>query len=158
MLDFRQMIEQAQVRAPETASEKQALQALESQLKAQQAALRKGGFSEDEAAVRAALQLGLRAALQQEQLRAKAATRYAFFEKRYPHYVRGGFLGIALIPLLFLILMFSLESKILFLVLWIVSILAISAFLICVEYLHDHFQRKWKPYTPEVPAGKENQG
>ena len=50
--------------------------------------------------------------------------------------VRYGFLAIALIPLIFLILMFSLESKIIFLVLWIISIIAIALFLIIVEFIH----------------------
>ena len=40
------------------------------------------------------------------------------------------------IPLIFLILMFSLESKIVFLVLWIISIIAIATWLIIVEFIH----------------------
>ena len=47
------------------------------------------------------------------------------FEKRYPKMIRWGFLGMIIIPLVFLILMFSLESK-----------------LIVVEYLHDKMQRQ----------------
>lgn len=42
-----------------------------------------------------------------------------------------------IIPLIFLILMFSLESKLVFLVLWIVSLIALALYLICVEYIHD---------------------
>lgn len=38
------------------------------------------------------------------------------FEKRYPKMIRFGFLGMIIIPLIFLILMFSLESKLVFLV------------------------------------------
>ena len=43
---------------------------------------------------------------------------------------------IIIIPLIFLILMFSLESKIVFLVLWIISIIAIATWLIIVEFIH----------------------
>ncbi|MFR2125388.1 MAG: YhgE/Pip family protein [Dorea sp.] len=59
------------------------------------------------------------------------------FEKRYPKMIRFGFLGMIIIPLIFLILMFSLESKLIFLVLWIVSLIALALYLICVEYIHD---------------------
>ena len=58
------------------------------------------------------------------------------FEKRYPKMIRWGFLGMIIIPLVFLILMFSLESKIVFLVLWIISIIAIATWLIIVEFIH----------------------
>ena len=50
--------------------------------------------------------------------------------------IRYGFLAIIIIPLFFLILMFSLESKIVFLVLWIISIIAIATWLIIVEFIH----------------------
>ena len=59
------------------------------------------------------------------------------FEKRYPKMIRFGFLGMIIIPLIFLILMFSLESKLVFLVLWIISLIALALYLICVEYIHD---------------------
>ena len=59
------------------------------------------------------------------------------FEKRYPKMIRFGFLGMIIIPLIFLILMFSLESKLVFLVLWIVSLIVLALYLICVEYIHD---------------------
>ena len=46
-------------------------------------------------------------------------------------------LQIQTIPLIFLILMFSLESKIVFLILWILSIILIATWLITVEYIHN---------------------
>ena len=44
--------------------------------------------------------------------------------------------------LLLLILMFSLESRLVFLVLWIVSLIVICGYLICVEYIHDKMHRQ----------------
>ena len=44
--------------------------------------------------------------------------------------------------LIFLILMFSLESKIIFLVLWIISIIAIALFLIIVEFIHSKLEEQ----------------
>ena len=64
------------------------------------------------------------------------------FEKRYPKMIRFGFLGMIIIPLIFLILMFSLESKLVFLILWIVSLIALALYLICVEYIHDKMLRQ----------------
>jgi len=64
------------------------------------------------------------------------------FEKRYPKMIRWGFLGMIIIPLVFLILMFSLESKLVFLILWIVSLIGLAVYLIVVEYLHDKMQRQ----------------
>ena len=64
------------------------------------------------------------------------------FEKRYPKMIRWGFLGMIIIPLIFLILMFSLESKLVFLILWIVSLIGLAVYLIVVEYLHDKMQRQ----------------
>ena len=56
--------------------------------------------------------------------------------------IRYGFLAIIIIPLIFLILMFSLESKIVFLVLWIISIITISVFLIIVEFIHTKLEEQ----------------
>lgn len=53
-----------------------------------------------------------------------------------------GILGMIIIPLVFLILMFSLESKLVFLILWIVSLIGLAVYLIVVEYLHDKMQRQ----------------
>lgn len=63
----------------------------------------------------------------------------------YPFLLRGGLWAIVILPLVFLALMFSLESKILFLTLWVISIILISAFLITIEYVKDHFLRMDKP-------------
>ena len=51
---------------------------------------------------------------------------------------------IIIIPLIFLILMFSLESKIVFLVLWILSIIIIAVWLIVVEFIHNNLQEQQK--------------
>ena len=42
-----------------------------------------------------------------------------------------------IIPLVFLILMFSLNSKLVFLILWITSLVILCLYLICLEYFHD---------------------
>ena len=84
----------------------------------------------------------LQASLSIEDLRLVTAERAQKFENNYHKMIRIGFLAIAIIPLIFLILMFSLESKIVFLTLWIISIIAISVWLIVVEYIHTKLEEQ----------------
>lgn len=64
------------------------------------------------------------------------------FELKYPKLVRFGFAGIIVIPLVFLILSFVLPAKFVFLILWIISLIALVVYLICVEYVHDRIVRQ----------------
>ena len=66
------------------------------------------------------------------------------FERNYKKRIRRGFAAILIIPLIFLILMFSISSKMVFLVLWITSIIVIAVYLICVEYIHESLKRRLK--------------
>ena len=64
------------------------------------------------------------------------------FQSNYHKKIRRGFLAIVVIPIIFLILMFSIDSKMVFLVLWIASIILIALYLIIVEYIHESLKRK----------------
>ena len=64
-----------------------------------------------------------RAILQDEYGRKQFLEKSAKFEKNYEKKIKIGFINIIIIPLVFLILMFSLESKLVFLILWILSII-----------------------------------
>lgn len=88
------------------------------------------------------MQLMLRALMRDDEARKDFMERSERFERRYPYLIRYGFLAILIIPLIFLILMFSLESKIVFLTLWIISIIAISVWLIVVEYIHTKLEEQ----------------
>jgi len=66
------------------------------------------------------------------------------FDRNDNKRIRRGFAAIFIIPLIFLILMFSISSKMVFLVLWITSIIVIALYLICVEYLHESLKRRLK--------------
>ena len=66
------------------------------------------------------------------------------FEANYKKWTRLGFLLILLLPTVFLVLMFSVTSKMVFLVLWICAIIAISAFLIILEFIHENLQSKMR--------------
>lgn len=73
-----------------------------------------------------------------QQIRDRA---HAFF-RWYPRLIRIGLVAIVVIPLVFLILMFSVESKIVMLTAWITSIILIDVFLIVVEYMADNASRQ----------------
>ena len=83
------------------------------------------------------ISLMLKVLMRDEELKQDFIHRAAKFEKRYPKMVQSGFLCMLMIPLVFLILMFSLNSKLIFLILWIVSLVILCLYLICLEYFHD---------------------
>lgn len=71
----------------------------------------------------------------------KLLKSYANFRKSYNNLIKGGFLAIVIIPIVFLLLMFSLDAKIVFLVLWIVSIIVCAVFIIVIEYTDYHYKK-----------------
>lgn len=80
----------------------------------------------------------------QKQFRDEINKKVEQFEICYPKLIKGGFFAIVIIPIVFLILMFSITSKMVFLVLWIVSIILIALYLICVEFIHENLLNKQK--------------
>lgn len=62
--------------------------------------------------------------------------------------IRKGMLSLLLVPLVFLVLLFlSKGSRVIFLLLWIVSMFGIAAYLIAVEYIDYEMQNKVKKIT-----------
>lgn len=88
------------------------------------------------------LNLIIKALLGEKATREELAEKAAAFELKYPKRIRGGFTAILLLPIIFLILMFSIESKIVFLILWIASIILIAGYLIFIEYIHEQMNRQ----------------
>lgn len=70
--------------------------------------------------------------------------RQAAFEESYRKKIKAGFLLMFILPLVFMVLMFSLNSKIIYLVLWIISLIGISVYLICLEYFRDKMRRQFE--------------
>ena len=62
--------------------------------------------------------------------------RTAHFELMYPLLVKRGILSLFVVSGILLLMLFLLDAKMTFLVLWIVSLVAICTFLIVVEYFH----------------------
>ena len=99
---------------------------------------------DEELSRHAQLKMLLKASLSIDNLREETAAKAQAFEGNYRKMVRLGFLAIIIIPLIFLVLMFSLESKIVFLTLWILSIIIIAVWLIVVEFIHNNLQEQQK--------------
>ena len=70
------------------------------------------------------------------------ARRAADFELRYPRRVRAGLALLVTVPVGLLVLLFLLESKLVVLILWVLSVVVLCAALIVLEYLHDSLARK----------------
>ena len=66
----------------------------------------------------------------------------AKFELMYPTLIRRGFRALLTVPIALLILMLVLDTRMLPLVLWIISLVVICTFLIVVEYLHSRVEEK----------------
>lgn len=78
----------------------------------------------------------------QDEFRKSLNDKIEKFQSNYHKKIRRGFLAIVVIPIIFLILMFSIDSKMVFLVLWIASIILIALYLIVVEYIHESLKRQ----------------
>ena len=88
------------------------------------------------------MQLMVETLMRDDDTKRKFLEKSGKFELKYPKLVRFGFAGIIVIPLVFLILSFVLPAKFVFLILWIISLIALVVYLICVEYVHDRIVRQ----------------
>lgn len=68
--------------------------------------------------------------------------RAAKFELMYPVLIKRGFWSLIIVPVILLALVFITNQKVVFFVLWVISLVVICAFLIVVEYLHSRLDEK----------------
>lgn len=91
---------------------------------------------------KAGLSTILHAMLRHEEWSKEVEDRAERFRKGYRKRVRLGFLAMILIPLIFLLLMFRIQSKMVFLILWILSVVLISGYLIINEYIYHKLEQE----------------
>lgn len=65
-------------------------------------------------------------------------------ETQYNKKIHRGFLAMLIIPLIFLAFMFSMNAKMVYLILWILSMIGICVYLICLDYLRDKMRRRFQ--------------
>ena len=88
------------------------------------------------------LKMMMKVVMRDEHAKAQILKRSIGFEKHYPRLIRQGFILIIAIPLVFLVLMLFTKARLVFLVLWILSLILLSAYLICIEYAHDRIEEQ----------------
>ena len=77
-----------------------------------------------------------------DDLRSVVTRRAHRYFARYPRLVRAGLAALLVLPVVFLVLLFVIQSKIAMLTAWIASIVLIDAYLIVVEYVRDSYARQ----------------
>lgn len=93
------------------------------------------------------------------ELRGALRARARKFFRYYPVLIRSGLISVVVLPIVFLVLLFSVEAKIVMLTLWIVSIIVIDFYLIMVEYMRDNYARQLatdvkNPATPQHSSAR----
>ena len=80
----------------------------------------------------------------EKELREEILEHAAKFEAKFHKRIRTGFLLMLIIPLVFLVLAFSVTAnvKLVFLILWILSLIALALYLICLEFIHSHMLKR----------------
>ena len=98
----------------------------------------------------------------QETFRQILTARMQRFEMRYETRKKRGFLLMLLVPTVFFLFMLRIQEKMIFLLLWILSMIGISAYLIILEFFHDNLKRKFylsqKTKTDLINTIQEGQG
>jgi putative membrane protein len=106
--------------------------------------------------------IGMRSLLQvfgnTQEYRKTIVHRAHRFLSLYPRLVRTGLVMVVVLPLVFLVLLFSVEAKIVMLILWIVSIILIDFYLIVVEYMRDSFAKQLDYSTQTAHDSTQQRG
>lgn len=141
-MDFRPYVVSLLADLPQGAATRQIGDELVAELTENYTSLLATGLDEEAAARKTLFSFGAREALQSKLLEHKLHSGYQKFQQRYPLLRRIGFLGFLIVPLVCLVLMFSLNEKMAALATWIISIIAFATYLICLEYTYYHYQKK----------------
>ena len=99
------------------------------------------GFSQEAAFRQVLFDFGAKQGMEAALFDYRVKTNYIRFQRRYPKMIRLGFLGILILPLGFLVMMFSLEAKLVALLGWIISLIALITFLTVVDYINYRYAK-----------------
>lgn len=84
----------------------------------------------------------LQSMMSREQFGQSIRRRAMHFAAIYPRLVGWGIGAIIIIPILFLVLLFTVESKLVFLMLWLISVVLLDFYLIGLEYIREVYERE----------------
>lgn len=69
---------------------------------------------------------------------------YEKFDRNYKKLQKIGFAGVIIWPIMFVSFLFTVESKITFLVIWVVYLILLAAYIITINYMDYRFKKKFK--------------
>ena len=121
---------------------------------------------------RYSLRTALRVMLDSDSYRRELLDHAVAFEHRYPYYIKGGFAAVVGVQVLLFVLSTVLDidnnGKIILLVIWIISVIAICGWLINIEYIRaslntqmrisalsdEDLRREMREHTAAIPAAR----
>ena len=121
---------------------------------------------------RYSLRTAMRVMLDSDSYRRELLDHAVAFEHRYPYYIKGGFAAVVGVQVLLFVLSTVLDldnnGKIILLVIWIVSVIAICGWLINIEYIRsslntqmrisalsdEDLRREMREHTAAIPAAR----
>lgn len=119
---------------------------------------------------RYSLRTAMRVMLDSDSYRRELLDHAVAFEHRYPYYIKGGFAAVVGVQVLLFVLSTVLDidnnGKIILLVIWIISVIAICGWLINIEYIRaslntqmrisalsdEDLRREMREHTAAIPA------
>ena len=121
---------------------------------------------------RYSLRTAMRVMLDSDSYRRELLDHAVAFEHRYPYYIKGGFAAVVGVQVLLFVLSTVLDidnnGKIILLVIWIISVIAICGWLISIEYIRsslntqmrisalsdEDLRREMREHTAAIPAAR----
>ena len=121
---------------------------------------------------RYSLRTAMRVMLDSDSYRRELLDHAVAFEHRYPYYIKGGFAAVVGVQVLLFVLSTVLDidnnGKIILLVIWIISVIAICGWLINIEYIRaslntqmrisalsdEDLRREMREHTAAIPAAR----
>ena len=121
---------------------------------------------------RYSLRTAMRVMLDSDSYRRELLDHAVAFEHRYPYYIKGGFAAVVGVQILLFVLSTVLDidnnGKIILLVIWIISVIAICGWLINIEYIRaslntqmrisalsdEDLRREMREHTAAIPAAR----
>ena len=121
---------------------------------------------------RYSLRTAMRVVLDSDSYRRELLDHAVAFEHRYPYYIKGGFAAVVGVQVLLFVLSTVLDidnnGKIILLVIWIISVIAICGWLINIEYIRaslntqmrisalsdEDLRREMREHTAAIPAAR----
>ncbi|NCB63358.1 MAG: hypothetical protein EOM52_07050 [Clostridia bacterium] len=99
------------------------------------------GCPHDEAETQAMIEFGARSGARDRVLKGRTMASYVKFRRAYPWMIRGGILGLLILPAASALLFRDVDQKARTLAAWTTAIVLLVGYVIAVEYIDYHYRR-----------------